>query len=136
MSKPIPAVAKYMTASPHSIGQEQTLSAAHKIMHDHLCRHLPVLHGGALVGIVSDRDLHLIESLKDVDPEKVLIEDAMSSHVYSVSPEAPLDEVASAMAAKKYGSAVVMQNAKVVGIFTTVDACRALAELLRTRLAK
>jgi acetoin utilization protein AcuB len=129
MSKPIPAVAKYMTASPHSIGQEQTLSAAHKIMHDHLCRHLPVLHGGALVGIVTDRDLHLIESLKDVDPGEVLVEDAMSSQVYSVSPEAPLDEVASEMAAK-------MQNGKVVGIFTTVDACQALADLLQTRLAK
>ena len=136
MSKPIPAVAKYMTASPHSIGQEQTLSAAHKIMRGNLVRHLPVLHGGKLVGVVTERDLHLVESLKDVDPEEVLVEDAMSSHVYSVSPEAPLDEVASEMAAKKYGSAVVMQNGKVVGIFTTVDACQALADLLQTRLGK
>jgi acetoin utilization protein AcuB len=40
------------------------------------------------------------------------------------------------MAANKYGSAVIMQNHKVVGIFTTVDACEALAQLLRTRLAK
>jgi acetoin utilization protein AcuB len=40
------------------------------------------------------------------------------------------------MAAKKYGSAIVMQNGKVVGIFTTVDACQALADLLQTRLAK
>ena len=136
MSKPIPAVAKYMTASPHSIGQEQTLSAAHKVMRDHACRHLPVMHGGQLVGIVTERDLHLVESLKDVDPEKVLVEDAMSTSVYSVPPEAPLDEVVSEMAARKYGSAVVMQNGKVVGIFTTVDACQALAELLQTRLAK
>jgi acetoin utilization protein AcuB len=40
------------------------------------------------------------------------------------------------MGAKKYGSAVVMQNDKVVGIFTTVDLCRAFAELLHSRLAK
>jgi acetoin utilization protein AcuB len=36
----------------------------------------------------------------------------------------------------KHMSAVVMQSAKVVGIFTTVDVCRTLAELLHTRLAK
>ena len=125
-----------MTASPHSIGREQTLTAAHKVMREHRCRHLPVLHGGKLVGIVSERDLHLVESLKDVDPNEVLVEDAMWAQVYAVSPEAPLDEVASEMAAKKFGSAVVMQNDKVVGIFTTVDACRALSELLQTRLAK
>jgi acetoin utilization protein AcuB len=40
------------------------------------------------------------------------------------------------MGQKKYGSAVVMQNNKVVGIFTTVDLCRTFAELLETRLAK
>jgi acetoin utilization protein AcuB len=33
------------------------------------------------------------------------------------------------MAEHKYGSAVVMEGNQVVGIFTTVDACRALAEL-------
>jgi acetoin utilization protein AcuB len=136
MSKPIPVVQKYMTTSPHSIGQEQTLRAAHRVMSDGAIRHLPVLHGGRLVGMLTDRDLHLIETLKDVDPEKVLVEEAMSTAVYSVSPDTPLDEVSAEMAAKKYGSAVVMQNGKVVGIFTTVDACNALTELLRTRLAK
>jgi len=40
------------------------------------------------------------------------------------------------MAKNKYGSAVVTQHAKVVGIFTTVDVCRAFADLLHTRLAK
>ena len=60
----------------------------------------------------------------------------MATVVYAVSPESPLDEVVQTMGEHKYGSAVVMQNEKVVGIVTTVDVCRALAELLRTRLAK
>ena len=80
--------------------------------------------------------LALIETLKDVDPEKVLVEDAMSTGVYTVSPDSPIDEVVSEMAAKKYGSAVVLQNNRVVGIFTNVDVCTAFSELLHSRLAK
>ena len=136
MSKPIPAVLQYMSTSPHSIGRDQTLATAHKLMRAHTIRHLPVLDGGKLVGMLTVRDLHLIETLRDVDPEEVTVEEAMSTTVYAVSPEAPLDGVAEEMATHKYGSAVVMQHDKVVGIFTTVDACRALAELLRARATK
>jgi len=136
MSKPIPTIQKYMTTQPHSIGRDQKMSAAHKMMREHRFRHLPVLTGGRLVGVLSDRDLHLIETLRDVDPDQVPVEDAMTNDPYTVSPDSPLDEVVATMAEHKYGCAVVMQNNKLVGIFTTVDACRAFAELLHARLAK
>ncbi len=135
MTKAIPTIQKYMTTSPHSIGAEQVLSQAHAMMRQHEIRHLPVLQGGILVGMLSERDLALIETLKDVDPTKVTVEDAMTINPYFVSPDAPLDEVVTHMAEHKHGSAVVMQNGHVVGIFTSVDVCRSFAELLRTRLA-
>ena len=135
MSKAIPTVQKYMSTSPHTIGQEQPLTVAHQMMREHHIRHLPVLHGGAIVGIISDRDLHLIESLEGVDAREVKVQEAMMNNPYTVSPDAPLDEVVETMASEKYGSAIVLQHQKVVGILTTVDVCRALAELLRTRLA-
>jgi acetoin utilization protein AcuB len=136
MSKPIPTIQKFMTTSPHSIGVEQPLSKAHDMMRTLGIRHLPVLHGGKLLGMLTDRDLHLVESLAGVDPTKVKVEDAMSTVVYSVGPDCPLDEVVGTMGEHKYGSAVIMQNDKVVGIFTTVDVCRAFADLHHTRLAK
>jgi acetoin utilization protein AcuB len=135
MSKPIPSIQKYMTTSPYTIGAEQTLAHAHSLLREHRVRHLPVLRGGELVGMLSERDLALVEALKDVDPSKVLVDDAMSTSIFAVSPDAPLDQVVSEMAAKKYGSAVVVQNKHVVGIFTNVDVCTAFAELLNTRLA-
>lgn len=135
MTKAIPHIQRYMTTSPLSIGQEQPLTQAHQMMRAHNIRHLPVLHGGNLVGVLSDRDLHMIETLRDVDPGKVLVEEAMTPSVYSVSPSAPLDEVVREMAAHKYGSAVVMDHGKVVGMFTTIDAMRAFGDLLETRLA-
>jgi acetoin utilization protein AcuB len=136
MTKAIPTVQQYMTTSPHSIGLDQTIAQAERLMSEHHIRHLPVLAGGVLRGLLSDRDVRLVETFREVDATKVTVEDAMTQTVYAVSPTAPLDEVVDAMAEHKYGSAVVMQNDKVVGIFTTVDVCRAFGALLRGRLSK
>ncbi len=132
--KTIPTVQRYMTTCPHTIGNEQSLQKAHDLMREYGVRHLPVMHGNRLVGVVSDRDVAIITSLDDVNPELITVEDAMTSDVLSVGPDAALDEVASLMAERKAGSVVVEQNNKVVGIFTTVDGMLALAELLRSRL--
>ena len=134
MTKSIPTVQKYMTTAPHTVGSDQTLAQAHAVLREHEIRHLPVLRGGELVGMLTERDLALIETLKDVDPRAIKVEEAMSVGVYQVSPDAALDEVVSEMAAKKLGSAIVVQNRKVVGIFTTVDVCVAMAALLKGRL--
>jgi acetoin utilization protein AcuB len=136
VSKPIPIIQKYMTTTPHTIGSDQSIAKAAAIMSEHGIRHLPVLRGGQLLGVLSDRDVKLIETFRDVDASKTSVEEAMTDQPYTVGPETPLDEVVRTMAEKKFGSAVVVQNHKVVGIFTTVDACQAFAELLQTRLAK
>ncbi len=117
----------YMTPSPLTIGVDQPLSRAREVMQEHGVRHLPVLNGGRLVGLVSERDVSLIEGLRDVDPSGLSVEEAMSSDVFSVTSDATLAQVAQEMAERKYGSAVVMKSTKVIGIFTTVDACAALA---------
>ena len=134
MSKPIPTVQKYMTTAPHTVRPDLTLAAADKIMHEHGVRHLPVLKGGQLVGLLSQRDIRLIESFKDVDAANVQVVEAMSQDIYEVPPTVYLDEVVTTMAEHKYGSAIVVQNNEVVGMFTTVDACRVLAEVFETRL--
>ncbi|MBN1206811.1 MAG: CBS domain-containing protein [Myxococcaceae bacterium] len=119
-----------MTRSVHTIGTRSPLTEAHRMMNDHAIRHLPVLEGGRLVGMVSQRDLHLVETLRDVDPKTVTVEEAMSQDAYTVAPEAPLAEVAREMARHKYGSAVIIRGSAVLGIFTTTDALRALDTLL------
>lgn len=134
MTKSIPHIKKYMTTDVQTIGDEQPMSVAHSMMREQHIRHLPVLRQGKVVGIMTDRDLRLVETLTDVDPTKVAVSEAMTPDPYVVTPEASLDEVVSMMAAKKYGSAVVSDHGHVVGIFTTVDACSAFAELLTTRL--
>lgn len=137
MSKPIPRIEKYMTPTPHTIGKDQPLTVAHHKMREHHVRHLPVLDGGALVGVLTERDVSLVTSMKNLDTAVMTVEDAMTPVVYTARPDTPLDEVAKEMAEHRYGSAVIAsRDNKVVGVFTTVDACRALAELFHDRLAR
>ena len=89
----IPQIKAYMTTTPHTIGVEQTMAHAHAVMREHHLRHLPVLKDSRLVGVLSDRDLHMVETLRDVDPQTMRVEEAMTQDVYTVTPDAPLDEV-------------------------------------------
>lgn len=132
--KSIPTISKYMTTLPHTIGADQPLAKAAKMMTEFQVRHLPVLQAGKLVGIVTDRDLKLVESFKDVDPDSIKVEEAFSPDPYIASPGSSLADVCAEMASHKYGCALVCDNNKLVGIFTWVDALNAFNELLSTRL--
>jgi acetoin utilization protein AcuB len=125
-----------MTVSPVVIGSDRTLADAHRIMRERGIRHLPVVDGGRLVGLVSQRDLYLAETLRGVDPATDSVREAMSAEPYVVPPGAPLDEVAATMAERKLGSALVVDRGSVIGVFTTVDALRALAGMAGRRAAK
>jgi acetoin utilization protein AcuB len=123
-------VGDYMTPAPLTVGPTSTLAEAHAVMRAHRVRHLPVLAAGRLVGIVSQRDLMLIETLPGVEAAEVPVEDAMTREVFVVGSRSPLAAVAGALAERKLGSAVVMDDGRVVGVFTVTDACRALTRLL------
>ena len=132
--KAIPSISKYMTTLPHTIGADQSLVKANQMMSELRVRHLPVLSGGTLVGVLSDRDVKLVESFKDVDPANVKVEEAFSPEPYIATPSSSLAEVCAEMARHKYGCALICDNHKLVGIFTWVDALNAFNELLSTRL--
>lgn len=134
MSKSIPAVRKYMTTNPITLTPETKLDAAHGVMKEKHIRHLPVCEGERVVGMVSDGDLYRATAISGANPGQVALRDVMAPKPYTVSPEAPVDEVVGEMAAKKYGSAVVVDNGHVVGVFTATDALGAFADLLHTRL--
>jgi acetoin utilization protein AcuB len=121
-----------MTKSPHSIGLDQPLQKAHAMMREHHIRHLPVLSGGQLVGMLSERDLAFIEAIRDVEPQRVSVEEAMTPMPYAVTRNTPLAKVAREMAEHRYGSAVIIEDDHVLGVFTTTDALRALADALDT----
>lgn len=123
-------VADSMTEHPYTVGAEQTLGFARELMTMRHVRHLPVLKGGNLVGLLSERDISLASSAVGAAATSLSVEELMSPGVFAVTQATPLAEVADTMATKKYGSAVVMEGRQVVGILTAVDLCRVLAEVL------
>jgi acetoin utilization protein AcuB len=125
-----PTIQDVMTRSPHTIGHDQTLRAAHRMMQTHNIRHLPVVDGGQLVGVLSQRDLYLIESLEGVDLDEVHVSEAMSSDIFTVRSRVRLDRIVAEMTTRKLGSAIVIERNAVVGVFTVIDALGVLARLL------
>jgi len=127
-----PEVREYMTYTPRTIGRSSSLASASKSMREHHIRHLPVLDGGQIVGIISERDVLMLETLPGVEAGKVRVEEAMVQDVFTVTPETPVGEAIETMIERKLGSAVVCNGERVIGVFTTIDALTAL----RDRLAR
>lgn len=124
-SKPI---AQFMSAAPVCVRIDADLATAVELLGQHDVRHLPVLDGSKLVGVVSERDLAVVEALVPDDWERILVGEAMTPEPYAVSPDTPLCDVARTMADRKYGCALVVDpQGELVGLFSTVDALRILA---------
>lgn len=118
-----------MTSAPASIRASESVAVADERMHRLGVRHLPVLGDEGVVGLVSDRDLTLIDDLEGVDPKVMSVSAIMHSPVYTCTSSQVIGDVAFEMATRKLGSCVVVDGQTLVGIVTTVDLLRYLAKL-------
>lgn len=115
-------VAAIMTRQSMTIGREQSLADAHDMMRDGALQILPVVERGALVGVVSRRDLDLLEPI--VEPASLVVADAMTRDARAVPPDDAIERVVARMADDELGCVVVMEAERVVGVFTAIDALR------------
>jgi acetoin utilization protein AcuB len=127
-----PQVIAFMTPFPHSIDVDAPLEDAHKLMREHRFRHLPVMSGGEIVGVLTDRDIKLVLGPDFGSPGegKLRVRDAYVERPCVVPASTPVAKVARVIAQNRIGSAIVTKHGKLVGIFTVTDACRALAEIV------
>lgn len=135
--KKMPIVGAVMTSFPHFVHADERVTEIERLMDEHGIRHLPVQVKGKVVGIVSERDMHRRVSHEASPDEKNLLcaRDIMVADPYVVGFGTPLNEVASEMARRRIGSAVVLRRGKLAGILSTVDVCRILAEYLENSFA-
>jgi acetoin utilization protein AcuB len=125
-----------MQPSPKSIGTGQNLLTAAKIMKEMRIRHLPVKKGGELVGILSERDISTAQASKKLELDQILISEVYIEEPFQFEPDVSLHSVVTRMAEEKIGSALIVREEELLGIFTTTDACTTLASLLDGSLEK
>lgn len=130
----IPPIRDYMMSNPYTVQYENTASAAEKTMHAHKIRHLPVVDGKRIIGLVSEKDILLARHTyrqRKFDGE-VLLKEISFSTSCMVGEDELLDKVTQKMANQKLEAVVVTSHGTPVGIFTVTDACRLLADLFKS----
>ena len=131
----IPTIKSAMRPFPFSIQADAGLEDAKRLFTEHSIRHLPVLEGDRLVGLVSLHGAERAEALALRDGAVLpSVREVATSSVYTVDLDETLDNVLLHMAANRLGSALVVRHGRMVGIFTTTDALRGFAEHLRRDL--
>ncbi len=124
-----------MTPDPHVIGPNETLDRAYAAMKEGGFRHLPVLDGSRIVGILSTTD---IGRLGATVPELMArpVADFMSPDPLTVGPDEPIEAAAGQMGLRKVNCLLVVAAGQLVGIVTTYDLLDALARQLAPRSAR
>jgi len=126
----IKTVGEYMSRYPFVVEAGSGIREALELMGNNDFRHLPVLEDGEIVGIVSDRDLKQAKGYDEAG--NLLVKDVMNEDIYQVPVGTLLSEVVETLYQNKIGSALVLdRSGSVYGIFTTTDALRVLADILR-----
>jgi CBS domain-containing protein len=125
-----------------TISAGDTLSTVEDIMTLGGVRHMPVVRGGALVGVVSERDL-LRASLSNLTAfgmeerraflQVVEITRVMSSPPIVISPNVTVPQAARLLVDHKIGCLPVLEDGKLVGLVTESDVLGYLAGLLTGR---
>ena len=116
-----------MTANPITVSSETSVADAYELLLKHKVRRLPVVDNGKLVGIVTDKELQQLTPSKATTLSiyeinyllaKTKVKEAMTSGVYTTTPDALLEEAAAVMRDHKVSALPVLDGEKLVGIIT------------------
>jgi acetoin utilization protein AcuB len=123
-----------MTRDVVTVGPEESAARAWGLCRERNIRHLPVVEGGRLVGIVSDRDLRdLSPPRATADQENTLgwvqIRDMMSTGVVMAHPLDTIEHAAKVIYENRFNCLPVVADDELVGIITSSDLVRILVEL-------
>lgn len=120
------------TAPVLSVREDDDLALASQVMLWAGVRHLPVLHGGHIVGVISQGDILRHEAQAgEQEGARHPVEAAMSQPAEVIPPEADLGEAAERMLQRRIDCLPVVQAGRLIGIITTTDLLRVQAKRRR-----
>jgi len=128
-----------------SLEVSDSLDLADDIMRLGRIRHMPVVSGERVVGIVSQRDLFragvssVLQLKRESEREwlaKIPVQGVMTTNVFTIRPDSSVREAVQIMIDKRVGCLPVVQDSKLVGLLSESDCLRYLARLLDISEAK
>ncbi|GIK08215.1 MAG: hypothetical protein JETCAE02_24180 [Anaerolineaceae bacterium] len=135
-------VGERMSRPPITIGPEMSINDALALFKKERIRRAPVIKGGKLVGIVSEKDLLNASpspattlSIWEMNYllSKLTVAEVMTKNVITVAEDTPIEEAARIMADNKIGGLPVVKGARVVGIITETNLFKMFLELMGAR---
>lgn len=132
-------VSKYMTQKLITATPEMSVKQAFLTMRTHRVRHLPVVDGDRLVGIISDRDLRRPRWAESIDDwtayyqvsDDITVKDVMTANPEVVHTYDKIVKAVSVFREQRYGALPVLdKEGSLVGILSAQDLLLALEELL------
>ena len=135
------SVSNIMTKSVHTLNLTNNLEDAEKAFKSHNVRHLPVVSGKELIGMLSLTDLariSFVDSYGEMNDNEgtvdtavynmLTIEQVMAQKVETIDINATIRDVAEVLSKREYHALPVVEDNKLVGIVTTTDLVKYLLE--------
>jgi acetoin utilization protein AcuB len=128
-------VSHVMQRTVVTVTPEMSLAEVQRLMREKRIRHLPVVSGKKLVGIVTDRDIReavpspattLSRGEIVYQMDTTAVETCMTKEVVTVSPQTELIQAARVLLEHKFGALPVVERGTLVGMVTEIDFLRAL----------
>lgn len=135
-------VSDWMTKKVYTVHADEYLSDAVLLMRDRGIKHIPVLKGGKLKGIISDRDIKEYSPSKATSLDiyelhyllaKTRIKEIMKTGVITTTPDTPVEEAAMLMLDENIGCLPVLEGGELIGIISDRDIYRALVDITGIR---
>jgi predicted transcriptional regulator len=126
-----------MTKNVVKLNLSDDLTKAEILFKKHHIRHIPVVNGNVIIGMLSYTDLlrisfaDAIEDEDDVDTtvyNMFKVEQVMAKKLVSISPETTIKEAAQILASKEFHALPVCEGDLLVGIITTTDLIKYLID--------
>lgn len=129
-------ISKIMSNDIITINKTQSIREVSEIIRDKNIRHVPVVSGEKIIGMLSKVDLQKISFVNTVDGDELTtalydglnIEQVMTKDVKVVQKNDTIYDVATILSKNEFHSLPVLENEKLVGIVTTTDLIKYLVD--------
>ncbi len=132
-------VSTIMTTNVIKLNVSDSLSKAEKLFKENKIRHIPVMNGNKIIGMLSYTDLLRISFAETIDEDDQIIdvtvydvftiEQVMAKNLICISPDTTIKEAAEILAHREFHALPVTENGNLIGIITTTDLIRYLLNL-------